>query len=102
MPTAAKKITAIVSKWSLREKKFAMATILRDLKSTEPLTIKDELNETVGIVMPVRSRALPFDMSKSTPYVEEIKRRLATVDQSIPIEEVNARLERQAAQRDPK
>lgn len=51
-------------------------------------------SEEPKIAMPAVSRAFPFDMSKSTPYVEEIKRRLATVDLSIPIEEVNAMLER--------
>ena len=96
-------IPAVVSKWSLREKKLAVAAILRELESSgdsKPLLIEDESHKTVGLLMPLRSRVRSFDMSQSTPYVEEIKRRLATADQSIPIQEVNATLDHLAGQSD--
>jgi hypothetical protein len=101
MGTAISDVGAVVKKWSPGERKLAVAAILRELESAgeaKPLMIKDETDATVGILMPVRSRARPFDMSQSTPYVDEIKRRLATADQSIPIDEVNEMLDRRAAQ----
>lgn len=94
-------VTSVVRKWSEREKELAVAVILRELQSggeAKPLMITDESDATVGVLMPIRSRAQSFDMTKDTFYVEEIKRRLATADQAIPIEEVNAMLALRANQ----
>ena len=86
-----------------------MATPLIQAKTDLCVTASTEAEDVVltnrnpvGFLMPSPPRTRPFDMTQSTPYVEEIRRRLATADQAIPIEELNELIYLQADQSNPK
>jgi hypothetical protein len=94
MSATLKDIPSLVRSWSSKEKQIALATILGEHVSeqgTRPFVIEDESSETVGYLMP-RPRIVESALDDSD-YTREIRARVATWEDSIPVEELNAQLD---------
>jgi len=97
MKTATRDITAMVRKWSPKQRQAVLAVLLRDQvekKGTEMVPIVDEKKETIAYLMP-RLRVVESVIDETTEYGREMRRRIDTLDDSIPVEELNAQLDRE-------
>lgn len=97
MKTTTVDIPAMVRGWSAKQRQAVLAVLLCDhveKRGTEMVPIVDEKKETIGYLMP-RWRVVESQLDLKTPYGREIQRRVDTWEDSIPLEELNAQLDRE-------
>ena len=97
MKTLTTDIPAIIRKWSPKQRQTALAALLNEYmrkRGSKIVPIEDR-KETIGYLMP-RLRSVPSVIDESTEYGREMRRRIDSRDDSIPIEELNAELIREA------
>jgi hypothetical protein len=97
MKTATLDIPAMVRKWSPKQRQTALAALFRESmekKGHDVVPIVDENDETIGYLMP-NWRIVEGKPDLSTPYGREIQRRIDTPEDSIPLLEINAQLDRE-------
>lgn len=91
MSAAVKDIPAVVSKWTLREKRVALAVLLRELtgmSKSGAVVIEDESKKPVGIFLPTDYTVKDLDLNADTPEMHELKRRAQQREKSISHEEL--------------
>lgn len=97
MKTAAPDTTAMVRKWSPKQRQAILTVLLREQvakKGTAMVPILDEKKETICYLMPPL-QIIESKLDLSTEYGREMQRRFDTREDSIPIEELNAQLDRE-------
>lgn len=97
MKAAMTDLTAMIRKWTPKQRKAILAVLLREQlekEGTEMVPIVDKNKKTIGYVMPPL-RIIESKLDLSTEYGREMQRRVDTWEDSIPIEELNAQLDRE-------
>src|SRR5262245_8476207 len=86
---------SVLSRCSANEKRQLLAALTRDLLAqcgSGPVPIVDE-DTIIAYLMPFVGKIRPFVRIPGDPYSEEILRRAATPEDSIPLEQFIADLE---------
>lgn len=97
MKTATPDIPTIVRKWTVKQRRRALAALLRESmekQGRDVVPIVDEKNETIGYLMP-RWRIIESKLDLSTEYGQEMQRRIDTREDSIPLLEINVQLDQE-------
>ena len=91
MSATATDVRAVVKKWSKRDKKLALAVLLRELakgKGIEPVVIQGESNQAMGLFYPIEYTVEDLDINADTPEMRELKRRAEAREKSISHEQL--------------
>lgn len=86
MSATANHVRAVVKKWSKRDKKLALAVLLREFakgNGIEPIVIQGESNQAMGLFYPIEYTVEDLDINAHTPEMRELKRRAESHEESI-------------------
>lgn len=98
MKTAANDVAAIVRDWSPEERKLALAILIGDTfaeNGEQLFPVRDENDRSLAIVEPFRFSAREIVLDDSTPYLRELRRRVETSEDSLPLDEFLAQIEQE-------
>lgn len=90
MKTAVQDVTSIVRDWTPEERNLALGIIIGDTfaeNGEQLFSVTDENELSLALIQPFRFRVEPSNLDESTPYGREMLRRIATLDDAIPLEE---------------
>lgn len=88
-------IRAVVKKWSKRDKKLALAVLLREFAQgagTMPVVIEGESNQAMGLFYPIEYTVEDLDINADTPEMRELKQLVENREVTVSHEELLALL----------
>src|SRR5262249_44564291 len=91
-------VGSIVREWTPEERKLALAILISDTFAENgelPFGVRDENDASLAIVEPLRLQAREVNSDEETPFMKEMRRRVATCDESYAVDDVLQRMEKE-------